>query len=56
MTTDSFRNRRNGFQTMGNNSGSPELNNAGKAIGIIAVIVALIILIFNSAYRTILRR
>lgn len=51
MTTDSFRNRRNGFQTMGNNSGSPELNNAGKAIGIIAVIVALIILIFNSAYQ-----
>jgi membrane protease subunit HflK len=36
---------------MGNNSGSPERNNAGKAIGIIAVIVALIIVIFNSAYQ-----
>lgn len=50
MATDSFRNRRNGFQTM---NGGPVTDDSGvgKVLGIIAVIVALIILACNSAYQ-----
>ena len=52
MNKDSFRNRRNGFQTMdGGQSGSPKPKApSGKIIGIVAAIIVLAILLANSAY------
>ncbi|MGN0431456.1 MAG: FtsH protease activity modulator HflK [Lachnospiraceae bacterium] len=48
---ESFRNRRNGFETVGAN-GKP-LNNTswGKIAGIVAGIIVVLILIFNSTYQ-----
>ena len=51
MSRDSFRNRMNGFTTMeGGQSGSSQQRNVAKKAGIIAVVVAFLILISNSAY------
>ena len=51
MMNESFRNRRNGFETVGAN-GKP-LNNTswGKIAGIVAGIIVVLILIFNSTYQ-----
>lgn len=51
MNGDSYRNRKNGFETMdGGQTGRPKKNATGKAVALgIAVFVALI-LIFNSTY------
>lgn len=55
MNGDSFRNRRNGFETMdGGKSGSGEpprkKNSAGKIAGIAITVIVLAILILNSTY------
>lgn len=52
MIKDSYRNRKNGFETMDGGqpiSGNPK--NAGKIVGWIFAVIALIILAFNSAYQ-----
>lgn len=51
MMNDSFRNRRNGFETVGAN-GKPSFNPSwGKVAGIAAGIIVLLIVAFNSAYQ-----
>ncbi len=52
MNGDSFRNRRNGFQTMNGGQNNPPTKNrsAGLFAGIIIIIFLLIFLLFNSAY------
>ena len=51
MMNESFRNRRNGFETVGAN-GKPVNNPAwGKIAGVIAGIVVVLILVFNSTYQ-----
>ena len=47
---DSRRNRMNGFQTIPP-GGEAILKNTGKIIGIIAVIIVVLVLLFNSAYQ-----
>lgn len=48
---DSARNKRNGFETMGP-GGGPKLNMpVGKIIGIAALVVAAVVLLYNSAYQ-----
>ena len=51
MNGDSYRNRKNGFETM-DGGGRPPIkkNAAGKIAGIAAAVVFLLILAFNSAY------
>lgn len=51
MSGDSFRNRRNGFETMnGGESGKPQKFSSGKIIGIVVAALAVVILLFNSTY------
>lgn len=50
MNGDSFRNRRNGFETMNGGQTQKKKNPTGKAIGLAAAIVAVLLLIFNAAY------
>lgn len=50
MSRDSFRNRMNGFTTMEGGQSSSQQRNFAKKAGIIAVIVAVLILILNSTY------
>ncbi len=49
MSNDSFRNRQNGFQTMG--GGKSEGRFPGKIIAIAAVVVIALILVFGSTYQ-----
>jgi len=51
MAGDSFRNRKNGFQTMDGNNILPAGASAGKIIGIVALIIVLLIGIFGSTYQ-----
>lgn len=52
MTADSFRNRRNGFETMGSGqTNSKQTNSGGKIAGLIAAVVVLAILALNSTYQ-----
>lgn len=51
MKGDSFRNRRNGFETMDGGAGSPgKKSGGGRIAGIVIAVVALLFLSFNSAY------
>ena len=55
MNSDSFRNRKNGFETMdggkSEQSGGPKgTNPTGKIIGIVAAIAILAVLALNSTY------
>lgn len=51
MKSDSFRNRRNGFETMdGGASGGSKPKSAGKVIGIIITVFVLLLLVLNSTY------
>lgn len=52
MTNESFRNRKNGFETVNGGSFGDNKNNGWKKpISIIAVVVVLLILAFNSTYQ-----
>lgn len=51
MAGDSFRNRKNGFQTMDGNKMTPAGMSTGKIIGIVALIIVLLIGIFGSTYQ-----
>lgn len=48
---DSARNKRNGFETMGAGSGSRPNIPVGKIVGIAILIIAAVVLLFNSAYQ-----
>ncbi len=50
MAEDSYRNRKNGFETMDGSKIIPAGAPVGKIAGIIAAIVVALILIFNAAY------
>ncbi|MGN0167414.1 MAG: FtsH protease activity modulator HflK [Acetatifactor sp.] len=51
MKGDSFRNRRNGFETMdGGMTGSSKGKSGGKIAGIVATVIILAILLMNSTY------
>lgn len=51
MKGDSFRNRRNGFETMdGGNSKASDKPSAGKIISIAAIVIAVLVLVFGSTY------
>lgn len=51
MNGDSFRNRKNGFETMdGGQTGKSRKNASGKTIGLVIAILAVLLLIFNSTY------
>jgi len=51
MSGDSFRNKRNGFTTMdGGQAGTPKKVSGGKIAGIVAAVLALVIILFNSTY------
>ena len=51
MSGDSFRNRRNGFTTMdGGQTDRAGKPSTGKIVGIAAAVLAVVILLFNSAY------
>ncbi len=49
MSNDSFRNRQNGFQTMGGEKSAGK--SSGKIVAIVVVIVAALILVFGSTYQ-----
>jgi len=49
MGFDSARNKKNGFETMGSGA-VDKFKNGGKSFGFIALIIVLIVLIFNSTY------
>lgn len=51
MMKESFRNRRNGFETVGADGKSSPEPAWGKICGIAAVIIVLLILVFNSTYQ-----
>ncbi|MGN0429705.1 MAG: FtsH protease activity modulator HflK [Acetatifactor sp.] len=52
MPRDSARNRRNGFETVnGGQDFQKATQSGGKVLGIIALVLAVLILIFNSAYQ-----
>lgn len=48
---DSARNKRNGFETMGSGSGSRANLPVGKIIGIAVLVIAAVVLLYNSAYQ-----
>ncbi len=51
MSGDSFRNRRNGFTTMDGGQGdAPKKVFGGKIVGIVAAVLAVAVIAFNSAY------
>ncbi len=51
MSGDSFRNKRNGFTTMdGGQAGTPKKVSGGKIAGIVAAVLAVILILFNSTY------
>lgn len=50
MSNDSFRNRMNGFTTMNGGQAGADKQGKKKIVGIVAIIVILLILSFNSAY------
>lgn len=51
MRGDSFRNRRNGFETMnGGDPGSSKGKSGGKIAGIVAAVIVVAILLLNSTY------
>ena len=55
MKGESFRNRRNGFETVdggaaGNPAGGPKKKNGGKVAGIVIAVIAILFLASNSAY------
>ncbi|MGN1196664.1 MAG: FtsH protease activity modulator HflK [Acetatifactor sp.] len=50
MSNDSFRNRMNGFTTMNGGQAGADKQGKKKTVGIVAIIVILLILSFNSAY------
>ncbi len=55
MKGESFRNRRNGFETVdggaaGNPAGGPKKKNGGKIVGIVIAVIAILFLASNSAY------
>lgn len=50
MTNDSFRNRKNGFQTM-NGGQIPNAAAGGKLIAIVIGIIVVLVLLFNSTYQ-----
>lgn len=53
MNGDSFRNRKNGFQTMDggqSGSGEPQKSHVGRIAGIIAAVIVLAVLLLNSTY------
>ena len=52
MAKDSFRNRQNGFETMGDGQTNfKQGNSGGKIVGIIAAVIVLAILALNSTYQ-----
>lgn len=51
MARDSFRNRQNGFETMDGSKMKDAAASGGKAAGIIVLIIAVLIVLFNSAYQ-----
>ena len=51
MTGDSFRNRKNGFQTMDGNKITPAGLSTGKIIGIVVLIIVVLIGVFGSTYQ-----
>ena len=51
MMKESFRNRRNGFETVGADGKGSSEPAWGKICGIAAVIIVLLILVFNSTYQ-----
>lgn len=51
MMKESFRNRRNGFETVGADGSRPSGISIGKLVGIIAGILIVLILIFDSTYQ-----
>lgn len=51
MAGDSFRNRKNGFQTMDGNNILPAGASTGKIVGIVALIIVLLIGVFGSTYQ-----
>ena len=51
MTGDSFRNRKNGFQTMDGNKITPGGLSTGKIIGIVVLIIVVLIGVFGSTYQ-----
>ncbi len=51
MSGDSFRNKRNGFTTMdGGQAGTPKKVSGGKIVGIVAAVLAVLLILFNSTY------
>lgn len=50
MQQDSARNRRNGFETMDGGKKTTNYKSGGKIVGIVLLILALIILAYNSTY------
>ncbi|MGN1147278.1 MAG: FtsH protease activity modulator HflK [Lachnospiraceae bacterium] len=51
MMKESFRNRRNGFETVGADGNRPSGASIGKLVGIIAGILVVLILVFDSTYQ-----
>ena len=51
MTKDSFRNRKNGFETMDGGQNTTEKKGSGKLFGVITLVIILAILAFNSTYQ-----
>lgn len=50
MSGDSFRNMKNGFETMDGGKSGKKKNPTGTAIGLAVIVVAALLLIFNSTY------
>lgn len=51
MNGDSFRNKRNGFETMdGGQSKKPNSGTNGKTIGVIIAVLAILLCVFNATY------
>lgn len=50
MGFDSTRNKKNGFETMGNDNTSAMIKKSGKAAGVVVFILIVLIMLFNSTY------